>query len=179
MNIGERLSRLRRQHGLSIRELAKRAGISHASLALIEKNEVSPSVSSLHKVLDCFPVSMADFFALDPQAQPQYFFGRGELHEVGGNGISLLQVGRDLHGRPLQIFYETWQPGAESGAQPYTHSGEEGGIILSGRLEVTIGHETRVLGPGESYLFPSQLRHRFYNPGPEVCVLVSANTPPF
>ncbi|WP_326544295.1 cupin domain-containing protein [Pseudorhodoferax sp.] len=174
-----RIKHLRQQRGLSIRELAKRAGISHASLALIEKGEVSPSVSSLHKVLECFPISLADFFSLDLDNDPRYFFGNDELFEVGGNGISLLQVGRDLRGRPLQIFYERWEVGAESGAQPYTHAGEEGGVIISGRLQVTVDHETRVLGPGESYLFPSQLRHRFYNPGPEICVLVSANTPPF
>lgn len=174
-----RIKHLRQQRGLSIRELAKQAGISHASLALIEKGEVSPSVSSLHKVLECFPISMADFFSFDLVNDPRYFFGQDELFEVGGNGISLRQVGQDLRGRPLQIFYERWEVGAESGAQPYTHSGEEGGVIISGRLEVTVGHETRILGPGESYLFPSQLSHRFHNPGPEVCVLVSANTPPF
>lgn len=179
MDVGARLRQLRLQHGLSIRELAKRAGISHASIALIEKNEVSPSVSSLRKVLDCFPMSMADFFSPDAKARPQYVFRRDEMLEVGGNGISLLQVGQDLQGRPLQVLHETWQPGAESGARPYTHTGEEGGVIVSGQLEVTVDAETRVLGPGESYLFPSRLPHRFFNPGPQVCVLVSANTPPF
>ena len=179
MDTGERLKHLRQRHGLSIRELARRAGVSHASVSLIEKNEVSPSVSSLRKLLDCFPISMADFFAFDLDKPERHFFRADELLEVGGNGISLRQVGHDLQGRPLQIFYETWVPGAESGAEPYSHAGEEGGIILSGQLEVTIGLETRVLGPGESYLFSSQLRHRFYNPGPDNCVLVSANTPPF
>ena len=179
MDTAARIKHLRQQRGLSIRELAKQAGISHASLALIEKGEVSPSVSSLHKVLECFPISMADFFTLDLHNAQQYFYAADELFEVGGNGISLRQVGRDLRGRPLQIFYERWEVGAESGSEPYTHAGEEGGVIIAGRLEVTVGHETRMLGPGESYLFPSQLSHRFYNPGPEVCVLVSANTPPF
>jgi mannose-6-phosphate isomerase-like protein (cupin superfamily) len=59
-----------------------------------------------------------------------------------------------------------------------THEGEEGGIVMQGRLEVTVGERTRVLKAGEAYLFQSTTPHRFRNIGDEVCVVVSACTPP-
>jgi len=34
------------------------------------------------------------------------FFHHGELMEVGGEGISLRQVGHNLSGRPLQVLLE-------------------------------------------------------------------------
>ena len=38
--------------------------------------------------------------------------------------------------------------GTDTGRVPLSHDGEEGGIVLSGRLEVTVGEERRILGPG-------------------------------
>ena len=58
------------------------------------------------------------------------------------------------------------------------HEGEEGGIILSGRLEVTVGEATRILGAGDAYYFNSRQPHRFRNVGNEACTLVSSCSPP-
>jgi mannose-6-phosphate isomerase-like protein (cupin superfamily) len=59
-----------------------------------------------------------------------------------------------------------------------THDAEEGGIIIRGRLEVTVGDQVRVLGPGDAYYFDSRTPHRFRNIGDEECEVVSANSPP-
>jgi mannose-6-phosphate isomerase-like protein (cupin superfamily) len=59
-----------------------------------------------------------------------------------------------------------------------SHEGEEGGMIISGRLEVTVDGQSRVLKAGEGYLFPSVLQHRFRNIGDVPCVVISACTPP-
>ena len=52
MDIGARLQLVRKSKGLSQRELAKRVGVTNSTISLIEQNKVSPSVSSLKKVLD-------------------------------------------------------------------------------------------------------------------------------
>ena len=73
-DLGARLRSLREMHGLSQRELAKRAGVSNAIISLIEQNRNSPSVGSLKRVLDGLPISLADFFAGEAAARPQVFF---------------------------------------------------------------------------------------------------------
>jgi mannose-6-phosphate isomerase-like protein (cupin superfamily) len=60
-----------------------------------------------------------------------------------------------------------------------SHASREGGVVLSGRLEVTVGTEVRVLTAGEAYLFDSRIPHRFRNVGEEPCEVVSACTPPY
>ncbi len=176
--VGARLRYLREAYGLSMRELARRAGLNHGTVGCIEKETISPSVGSLRKLLDSFPITLSDFFSLDLDVDNQVFFDAGELLEVGGNGVSLKQVGRKLASRPLQVLHERYAPGAETAAAPYSHAGEEGGVVVAGRIELTVGHQTRVLTVGEAYLFPSRLPHRFHNPGPDECVIVSAMTPP-
>ena len=61
---------------------------------------------------------------------------------------------------------------------PLVHEGEEGGLVLSGRLEVTIDDERRILGPGDANYFESHRPHRFRCVGPVPCEVVSACTPP-
>ena len=55
---------------MSQRELARRAGVTNGLISLIEQNRVSPSVSSLKKVLDGVPMSLAEFFTLDLSEGP-------------------------------------------------------------------------------------------------------------
>jgi transcriptional regulator with XRE-family HTH domain len=71
IDVGGHLKAVRMMYGLSQRELAKRAGVTNGTISLIEQNRVSPSVSSLKKVLDGVPMSLADFFTLDLQETPQ------------------------------------------------------------------------------------------------------------
>jgi transcriptional regulator with XRE-family HTH domain len=176
--VGARLRFLRDMHGLSQRELARRAGLTHATIGAIERDAISPSVGSLRKILDSLPMTLSEFFALDTAGETQVFFGSEELLEVGGGGISLLQVGRNLKGRPLQVLLERYAPGAETAKAPYSHSGDEGGVVMQGQVEVTVGGSIRVLGPGDGYLFSSRLPHKFRNVGDDEAIVVSANTPP-
>ncbi|MEA2781588.1 MAG: hypothetical protein QOK29_3132 [Rhodospirillaceae bacterium] len=178
IDVGARLRALRLMHGLSQRELAKRAGVSNAIISLIEQNRTSPSVGSLKKVLDGLPMSLADFFAMELTPRPQIFFAAEELTEIAGSGISYRQVGRDLANRGLQILHERYQPGADTGETMLRHAAEEGAVVIRGHVEVTVGDERRVLGPGDAYYFDSRLPHRFRNVGDEVCEIVSACTPP-
>ncbi|WP_249692433.1 cupin domain-containing protein [Stappia sp. WLB 29] len=178
LDIGGRLRALRAAHGLSQRTLAKRAGVTNATISLIESGRMNPSVGALKRVLDGIPVSLTDFFAYEPGAERQVFFQGEELKEIGKGRISYRQVGGNLFGRRLQILHERYEPGADTGRAPLSHDGEEGGVVISGRLEVTVGDQRKILGPGDAYAFDSTEPHRFRAVGPEPCIVVSACTPP-
>lgn len=177
-DIGARLRELRRMHGLSQRELARRAGVTNGTISLIEQNRISPSLGSLKKVLDGFPISIADFLTLELRPRTRVFYLARELREIGGGPISFRLVGRDMRGRAIQMMHERYAPGADTGEDMLSHSGEECGIIVSGLVELTVGGETRRLVAGDAYYFDSRLPHRFRNTGTIECVIVSACTPP-
>lgn len=182
LRIGARLKAIRMRHGLSQRQLAKRAGVTNATISLIESDRLNPSVGSLKRVLDGIPMGLADFFSYDvaeDPGKPKVFFAADELVEIGRGGISYRQVGGDLTGKALQLLSERYAPGADTGRILLSHEGEEAGLILSGRLEVTVGDQCRELQAGDAYAFDSRLPHRFRNTSTEEeCVVVSACTPP-
>jgi transcriptional regulator with XRE-family HTH domain len=177
-DMGARLREIRERFGLSQRALAARAGVTNGMISLVEKNASSPSVATLKKILDVFPMSLAEFFEAGPRERPAFFFRADELVEIGGGPISYRQVGRSLQGKALQLLHERLQPGADSGADMLRHAGEEGGVVVRGEIELTVGTATRVLRAGDAYAFPSSIPHRFRNLGRDVCEIVSACTPP-
>lgn len=178
-DIGSRLKLVRQIFGLTQRELARRAGVTNGAISLIEQNRVSPSISSLKKILDGIPLSLADFFTLNFSPSDEVFFTAEELTEIAHlPEISMRLVGRRAKGRALGMLREVYQPGADTGDTMLRHEGEECGIVVSGSLTVTVGVQERVLNPGEAYYFRSDIPHRFRNQGAEPCVLISANSPP-
>jgi transcriptional regulator with XRE-family HTH domain len=184
-DVGARLREIRQRAGLSQRDLAQRAGVPHGLVATVEQNRHSPSVASLRKILSGVPMGMAEFFEPERPAPAQVFFTAGELTELTAHlhaddsgTISFRQVG-DARQHNLQILHERYAPGADTGASMLEHEGSEGGIVVRGVLELTVGGETRRLSPGDAYLFESRIPHRFRNPGVEPCEVISACTPPY
>lgn len=178
IDVGERLRFVRGRHKLSQRELAKRSGVTNSTISLIESNQMNPSVGALKRILDGIPMGMAEFFALEPDRPRKAFYRSDELTEIGKGPISFRQVGDNLFGRALQILKERYGPGSDTGRIPLVHDGEEGGIVISGRLEVTVEGERRILGPGDAYYFESRRPHRFRCVGGKPCEVISACTPP-
>jgi transcriptional regulator with XRE-family HTH domain len=176
--IGHRLRAIRTRLGLSQRHLARVSGVANATISQIEAGRLNPTVSMLKKVLDGVPMSLSEFFADDFEAADRIFFRAAELTEIADGGVSFRQVGANLHNKAIQLLKEEYQPGAGTGRHEITHEGEECGIVLSGRLEVTVGEQTEILRAGDAYYFRSDQPHQFRNPGNEPCELITACSPP-
>lgn len=186
-DIGKRLKLLRRERKLSQRQLAARAGVTNGLISMIEQNKISPSVSSLKKILDGVPIGLADFFTNDAEREPRTFFRHDQMPEIRPpavhgpdacpNTLTLRRLGQSgIHN--LMMLHETYEPGADTGPSLYSHDSEEAGMVVSGQIEITLEDEVKVLGPGDGYIFNSLRPHRFRNLGNTPCVLISACTPP-
>ncbi len=187
-DVGNRLKALRQQFGLSQRQLAEAAGVPHGQISMIETNRSSPSVASLRKILGGMNMSMSEFFEPDAVIDTQAFFTPDQLRDLTsllyqGNAaaqqkITIKQVGdAKLHG--LQILQERYEAGADTGESMIEHESNEGGIVISGEIEITVGDETHILKAGDSYLFDSRQPHRFRNISDRPAEVISACTPPY
>ncbi len=83
--IGKNIVQLRKKHGLSQRELAERAGITHSAISSIENGKVSPSVSSLQKIVNVFSLSLSEFFIFEQSSNDEVkvVFKPSDLVEIG------------------------------------------------------------------------------------------------
>lgn len=188
-DIGARLLAMRKAARLSQRQLAERAGVPHAQISFIEQNKSSPSVATLRKVLSGLGLSLADFFDAERAAPSGPFFGVDDLIDLTSKipaigtlnpegRLTFRQVG-DARKHNLQILHEVYEKGADTGEVMLEHFSNEGGVVLEGALELTVGADVRILLPGESYLFDSRIPHRFRNVHDGRTIVVSACTPPY
>jgi len=119
---------------------------------------VSPSVSSLKKVLDGVPMPLAEFFTMDLSVAPQAFFGADELVELGNPEVRCAWWPRSAPGASSQCCMSATPPAPPPARRLLAHRGEEAGVVIRGRIELTVGGATRVLGPGEAYYFATSSR---------------------
>ena len=65
---------------------------------------------------------------------------------------------RTPFGQNLMLSYLEMEPGAEVPLHHHPH--EQGGILLRGRMQLTIGEETRIVEAGSLFLIPPNVPHR-------------------
>jgi transcriptional regulator with XRE-family HTH domain len=165
--------------GLSQRDLAARAEVTNGMISMIEQNKHSPSVATLNRLTDALGLTFAEFFALELAPAPQVFYTKKELVRLTEGKVQFAVIAGERRDKAVQILHEIYEPGGDTGAEMLTHRGEEGGIVIEGEIELTVGAEKRVLGPGDAYYFESTVPHRFRNTGRKRTVIISACTPPF
>lgn len=177
--IGLHIKQLRNRRKLTVRELAARSGISHATISLIERERTSPSIDTLSAMLDALGTTLVGFFGDLPQSVPYSpFYSNQELVEIGAaDTVSYRMLGINHPNRQLLMLRETYQLDADTGVA-FSHTAQEAGFVLCGELELTVGAASRVLREGDGYYFDSQLPHRFRNVGRTPAEIISAVTPP-
>ncbi|NQY63813.1 MAG: cupin domain-containing protein [Alteromonadaceae bacterium] len=179
MDVGKKLKSIRLRRNISQRELAKRAGVTNSTISMIEKNSVSPSISSLKKVLNGIPLSLVEFFSddFDSEKNQQVVYKQEELMDISTGDVHMHLVGKSFPRRQMTFLIETYPPGADTGMEMLQNDSEEGGYVIEGKIELTVGDEVFILNANDSYYFDNNKQHRFKNIFDTVCKIVSATTP--
>lgn len=178
--IGIQLRQRRRVKGLTLIELSKQAGLSVGLLSQIERGISSPSLKSMTQICTALGIPLSWLFDSGPTANPTekgLVVRRGARRrlDLGTYGVTKELLSPDLGGE-MQIYLVSIRPGGQSGPETYTHRGEEGGLVLTGTLELTVDGRIVLLYKGDSFRFSSSLAHRFSNPGATQANVVWANS---
>lgn len=62
-----RLREWRERRGISLRQLAERAGVSFVTLYRIEAQKMSPTVAMLERLAEALDIHVTDFFPAQPK----------------------------------------------------------------------------------------------------------------
>ncbi|MGE0121271.1 MAG: helix-turn-helix domain-containing protein [Dongiaceae bacterium] len=179
--LGMRIRELRKARRMTLAALARRTGMSVSYVSQVERSLSSPSVVALYEISRALGVNISFFFAdghTGPDSERDFVVRAARRRKVAFEAGAVDELlSPNLDGR-LELLLSRLPPGSMSGAQPYTHDGEEGGLVLAGRLELWIGDKHFMLSQGDSFTFASNLPHRYGNPGKAETVVVWAITPP-
>ncbi len=174
--VGQRLRSIRAKHGLSQRKLARLSGVSNASISLIEKDKINPSLGTLVKLLSVFEMPMAEFWQHRVTQSEQVFFRFNELEEIINNQVTFWQVNPSPENSMI-FQYERYEIGADTGESKFPVDCEMVGIVIEGRIDISVGENSKILGPGDAYHFNGRIPHRFRVQGNKPVIMVSSTSP--
>lgn len=175
--IARRIREFRHQQKMTLKDLAAKVGCSDSYVSQLEHGRSSPSVATLKKIASAFGIHVVHFFDDGPEdrivmrkhERPRLVFeeGKAEINSLIFNAKN----------KRIEALYTVLEPrGGSMGA--IHHIGEEFGIVLSGRLDLTVGGKAYRLTAGDSFSFDSSLPHEYRNPGRRKTVIIWIITPP-
>lgn len=175
--VGQRLRAERERQGVTLRSLARRLEISPSALSQIETGRSRPSVGTLYAIVSELDMSLDELFGSARSATPRDTGARSVVQRRETRKVLDLESGvrwerltptAEPDADFLHVVYEVGGASSRPGTH-MRHMGREYGLVLSGRLRVTIGFddEQHELGPGDSIAFESSRPHRLENVGDE------------
>jgi transcriptional regulator with XRE-family HTH domain len=168
LRVGAALAGLRQQHGLSLDELSRQAGVSKSMLSQIERGQANPTVAVVWRLATALGVPLVELLGERPPAEPLLATvpahatplmtspdGKCELRILGPI---------ELAGR-FEWYHLTVQAGGTLDSQPHEPGSREHLTVHGGTLEVHAGAEQARLRAGETARYAVDVPHRIHNPG--------------
>lgn len=179
--VGQQIRDLRRAKGLRIAGLASEIGRSVGHVSQVERGLSPVTIPDLKKIADALGVEINWFFqgqAMAPPEERDIIVRRANRRELNysGTGVREALLSPHLHGA-FEMVMTTLESGADSGVA-YSRTGEEGGFVLEGTLDLEVDGRKYSLSAGDSFSFESTRPHRCANSGSQVTRVLWVISPP-
>ncbi|MFE3445358.1 helix-turn-helix domain-containing protein [Nocardia sp. NPDC059180] len=159
--IAASLRRERGRAGLSLTEVAARAGVAKSTLSQLESGSGNPSLETLWAL--CVALDMPFSRLLDPPRQSVRVIRAGEGPVVAAAEseyrATLLAAGPADARRDL--YRITAEPGEPRRSEPHLHGSVEHILLGAGRARAGLTDAPEELEPGDYLSYPGDLPHLF------------------
>lgn len=170
MSVGQNVRRERQRAGLSMRELARRLGVSASFLSQFELGQSQAAVSTLFAIASELNLSLDDLLGhsvapADEQADSQATLAHApEEYLAFQTGVRWRRLA-ELEGEQVDFLLTEYEPGADSAPadQPQRHRGNDYGYVLEGTLTIVINGRRRRFKQGSAIAMRGDVPHRLLN----------------
>jgi transcriptional regulator with XRE-family HTH domain len=164
--LGARVRELRRDRGMTLKELGLEAGLSHPFLSQLERGLARPSMGSVERIARALEVPVTTLWTT-PRQEAAHVLRANEgviqpHHDPAAPGQirELVADGTSLRVREWSGGGRTWRP--EEGA---TTTGEVLVYVVRGSLDVDLDGTVHTLHEGDSLFFAGSVPHRLRRRG--------------
>jgi len=143
--VGRRISRLRKERGITLSELAKIAGISKSTLSAIESGDANPTISTLWAIADALNVPFGELL-------PE------EFKEVDESGITVRLIERSSIPK-IEVYKMILNPRSVRRANPHQKGVIEKVLVVNGSMLTGLLSSPKLLKAGEEMEFRADVPH--------------------
>lgn len=178
--IGDDIRALRKARGMTLKQLAAAIGRSLGWLSQIERGQTVPSVRDLGLIADTLGINISVFFrsASRAEAERGLVLRADDRVPIGSteSGLTEELLSPSLSG-PFEIIKSVFAPHSDSGGRVRARDREDGGVLVSGRLSLTIDDLELNLNTGDSFQFNNR-DYAWSNPHSDPAVVIWIISPP-
>lgn len=172
--VGRRITQFRQQAGLSLSELARRAGLGKGTLSELEAGRRNPTLETLYALTAPLGVGLASLIDLGVPAS-------GARGAVSGDGVTAVLL--DVIGEPgvtptTEVYRLTITPGGRRSSPAHGPGVREQLTMVSGEAEVGRGDTPQRATAGRTVSWISDTDHSFAALGSDLAVGVLVITNP-
>jgi len=164
----------RRRLGLTLQELAQKAGLSAPFLSQVERNQATPSITSLISIAQALDVDIHYFINPPPYSEVVRRAADPEFLETGSE-LRHVRLSGGHAERQMEALLIIIPPNFV--APTTAREGEGFYYVLEGKLTVTLGKSTFILGRGDSAHFDQRHAFQMSNAGKSVLRILWVGTP--
>jgi len=168
--MGERLRQLRHERGLTLRDVAQRAGLAVSTVSKVERGLMAPTYDRFSQLAEGLGVDIAELFSQEgSRFQPGEVaiarLGQFRVHETENYLYEMLFP--DLWGKAMTPMMGNLRPFEMMHFEQFvSHPGEEFLLVLEGSVTVHLEERSPVrLEKGESLYFDSRRGHVYASSG--------------
>ena len=160
-SIGSKIKKLRQQQGMSLNQIAERAGVSVTTIHKLERSEMTPTITVLMKVADAFGEKVG-FFLGEENNNLEFEYVQGAEYTPKGSGKRFRNTSGNtqvdyiafrLKEGKLLALLTLLKAGTKSGLKPQSHPGEEFIFCLAGEIQYEVDGKTYLLKKGDNLHF--------------------------
>ena len=180
VRIGARLRAARLERGLTMSEVAERAGLTAGFISQLKRDLTSASLSSLYRICAVLGIRVGNLIDDVPSGRLIRREEQARRSLAMGDAEHLLLSSREE--RRFHVTESHIPPGGSAGREPYTLPADvELVYVLRGSLELRVGDETHVLKEGDTFTYSPRDPHTWRNPSDsdEAVVLWTALPNPY
>ena len=165
-NLGANIKFIRKEKKLTLQDISNATELSLGYLSKLERNISSPNITNLHKICKALGITMTELMS---QIEGNKTVVKKEERRVLFESESHVRYemttegNRNLTGVSMIVDDNAVE-------KSYKHTTDEFGIVIKGKMEITISDTTYILDVGDSVYIEAETEHSFKKLSDEECI---------
>ena len=165
LQLGSRLSALRKRKNMTLDDLSAKSGVSKSILSQIERDLSNPTVTTISRISDALEEKLSDFFLKIEVEEESSVESSKETPSITSKDglceLNILGAGETVNWLQWYILEMKPKGVLESGSHgPKTF---ENLTVIDGQIEISCGESKEILSKGDTFRFQSNRNHSIKN----------------
>jgi len=165
LQLGNRLSLLRKRKSMTLDELSAKSGVSKSILSQIERDLSNPTVTTISRIAEALDEKLSDFFlkieveetsSIESSKQTPSITSKDGMCE-----LNILGAGETVNW--LQWYVLEMKAKGVLDSRSHGPKTFENLTVIEGQIEVSCGRSKEILSKGDTFRFQSNRDHRIKN----------------